>query len=84
MDLSKTIALLKQEIDITRNTLTSQLEQRTRQYVASSEAMKKELLFECEQQVRAAKEAMDDLQARLDSLKKSNRKSQESNLLLRA
>ncbi len=26
MDLSKTIALLKQEIDITRNTLTSQLE----------------------------------------------------------
>lgn len=55
MDLTKTIALLRQEIDITRTNLTAQLEERTKQYSTATESLKKELLFECEQQMRAAK-----------------------------
>lgn len=41
------------------------------------------MLFECEQQVREASEAMKDLEGRFEALKKTNRKNEESNLLLK-
>lgn len=47
MDMTKSIALLRQEADITRSNLTAQLEERTRQYQAAAEAQKKQLAFEC-------------------------------------
>ena len=83
MQLTQNIALLKQQNEITRKNLSNQLEQRARQYAAATEALKKDLLFECEQQVREASEAMKDLEGRFQTLKKTNRKSEENNLLLK-
>lgn len=43
---------------MTKNTLLSQLEEKTKTFQQTLNSVKKQLVFECEQQIRTVKEAL--------------------------
>ena len=69
---------------MTKNNLTAQLLDKTKVYQQHLDAVKKEMAYQFEQQMRMVKEALEESEQRNDSLRKANRKAEESNLLLKS